>query len=102
MEPSHSPTADMKMPQLVAPTCEEHPRQKRPQLAFVLVTGCPDRELSGRALSSGVCALLAKPFTPDELELALMAAAQGACLLGHAIIERQVSSTPVSRRKKLI
>jgi CheY-like chemotaxis protein len=75
---------DYSMPELDGLRVVERGRQRRPDTAFVLLTGYGNAETVRRATGAGCASVLLKPFTRDELRGAM----------DQAMAHRAVRATP--------
>jgi DNA-binding NtrC family response regulator len=62
---------DLKMPQMNGIDLLRTIRQIDPDVAVVMVTGYATIETAVEAMKEGACDYLSKPFTPEELRLAV-------------------------------
>jgi len=68
----HVVIADWKMPEIDGIEVARRIRKENPKIAVILITGYPSVETSIEAMRSGVADYVPKPFTPDELNDAVV------------------------------
>lgn len=68
----HVVIADWKMPEIDGIEVARRIRKENPDIAVIIITGYPSVETSIKAMRSGVSDYVPKPFTPDELNDAVV------------------------------
>jgi DNA-binding NtrC family response regulator len=64
--------ADWRMPEIDGIEVARRIKKEKPNIAVIMITGYPSVEGSIRAIRSGVSDYVTKPFTPDELNDAVV------------------------------
>jgi DNA-binding NtrC family response regulator len=64
--------ADWKMPEIDGIEVARRIKKEKPNVAVIMITGYPSVESSIQAIRSGIADYVPKPFTPDELNDAVV------------------------------